>query len=134
MMSSTPGLFSIAANLNATPQTLIPGSFIWWPQQTSEGRLLFFQGTPDPTNLSQYNISLMGPATEAVGQWQVLRRDILHLPAGGFPEAVWSPDGNFLVARLFHLPSKTSEVIMLGLQESPNLYLMQDGTNLRFGR
>ena len=134
MMSSTPGLFSISATLNATPQTLIPDSFVWWPNQMADGRLLFFQGKPDPTNPTQYNVSLMGPDPASLGQWQVLRGNILHLPAAGFPEAVWSPDGNFLVARLFHLPGKTSEVVMLGLQDSPMLYLMQDGTNLRFGR
>jgi hypothetical protein len=134
MMSLTPGLFSISSTLNASQQTLIADSFVWWPLQTADGRLVFFQGTPDPTNFSQYNISLMGSATDAADQWQVLRSKILHLPAGGFQEADWSPDGNFIVARLFHLPSKTSEVILLGLQETPNLFLMQDGTNLRFGR
>ncbi len=134
MMSSTPGLFSISSSSNASQETLIAESYVWWPHQAVDGRLLFFQGMPDPINFSQYNISLMGPATNGDGQWQVLRSDILHLPAGGFPEADWSPDGNYLVARLFHLPSKTSEVIMIGLQETPNLYLMQDGTNLRFGR
>jgi len=134
MMSSTPGLFSISATPNATLQTLIADSFVWWPNQMADGRLLFFQGTPDPTNSTQYNISLMGPDPDAIGQWQVLRKDILHLPAVGFSEAAWSPDGNFLVARLFHLPGKTSEVIMLGLQDTPMLYLMQDGTNLRFGK
>jgi Tol biopolymer transport system component len=134
MMSSTPGLFSISATLNATPQTLISDSFVWWPVQTAEGRLLFFQGTPDPTNPAQYNISLMEPSPDAIGQWQVLRENILHLTADGFPEAIWSPDGNFIVARLFHLPGKISEVVMLGLQETPMLYLMQDGTNLRFGK
>ncbi len=134
MMSSTPGLFSISSNPNASQQTLIADSFVWWPQQATDGRLLFFQGTPDLTNFNQFNISLMEPASEAAGLWQVLRNNILHLPAGGFLEADWSPDVNFLVARLFHLPSKTSEVIMLGLNETPDLFLMQDGTNLRFGR
>jgi TolB protein len=134
MMSTVPGLYIINASLNASEQTLIPDTFIWWPHQGADGRLVFFQGTPDPITPSQYNISLMGPSAEAVGQWQVLRSNILHLTAGGFPEAVWSPDGNFLAARLFHVPGKTSEVILLSLQDAPNLYLMQDGTNLRFGR
>jgi Tol biopolymer transport system component len=134
MMSTTPGLYSIAASLNASLQTLVTDTFIWWPHQGADERLVYFQGMPDPTNVSQYNISLMGPATDVIGQWQILRSNILHLPASGFPEAVWSPDGNFLAARLFHLPSKTSEVVLLGLEETPMLYLMQDATNLRFGR
>ncbi|HCC79685.1 MAG: hypothetical protein A2X25_08920 [Chloroflexi bacterium GWB2_49_20] len=134
MMSTTHGLYSIAASLNASLQTLVADTFIWWPYQGADGRLVYFQGTPDPTNASQFNISLMGPAAENLGEWQVLRNNILHLPAGGFPEAVWSSDGNFLAARLFHLPSKTSEVVLLGLEDTPMLYLMQDGTNLRFGR
>jgi len=134
MMSSTPGLFSISSSPKANLQTLIADSFIWWPQQIPDGSLVYFQGTPDATNFSQYNISLMGAATDPIGQWQVLRNNILNLPAGGFPEADWSPDGNFLVARLFYLPNKISEVILLGRQETPNLFLMQDGTNLRFGR
>jgi len=134
MMSSTPGLFSISAVSGAAQQTLISNSFIWWPYQAADGRLIFFQGTPNPTSPTQYDISLMGPSPDAVGQWQVLRENILHLTAAGFPEAIWSPDGNYIVTRLFHLPGKTSEVVMLGLQDTPMLYLMQDGTNLRFGK
>lgn len=134
MMTSTPGLFSISATQNASLQTLIQDAFVWWPNQTLDGRLLFFQGAPDPANPSQYKISLMGSTANNMDQRQVLRDNLLYLTAAGFSEAVWSPNGDLLVTRLIHFPANTSEVIMLGLQDTPMLYLFQDGTNLRFGK
>jgi Tol biopolymer transport system component len=134
MMDSTPGLYSITATPKASLQTVIPDVFCWWPYQSSDGRLVSFQGTPDPTDPSQYNISLMGVTSEAGNNWQVLRENILHLPEGGFPEAVWAQDGYFLAARLFHLPSKTTEVVLIGFGDTPMVYLMPTATNLRFGK
>ena len=46
----------------------------------------------------------------------------------------WSPDGRALVVRLFHLPSKTSEVLLVSLKAENMVYLMETANNLRFGR
>ena len=134
MISSTPGLFSIAASAGAKQQTLVTDSFTWWPRQTPNGRLLYFQGLPDTKTPNQYNISLIATDADGVSNKQILRNDLLHLSASGFPEAVWSPDGYFLAAHLFHLPSKTNEIVLIGLGDTPMVYLMQTATNLRFGK
>lgn len=130
---SAPGLFSISAKQNASLQTILPDVPSWWPFQGQDGRLVFFQGTPDPFDQSQYNISLMGSGIENGYNWQALRENILNLPEGGFPEATWSSDGYFLAARLFHYPSQISEVVLIGFGDTPMVYLMQSATNLRFG-
>ena len=134
MLSSNPGLFSIAATPAALQQTLVTDSFIWWPRQTSDGRLLFFQGLPDKKITNENIISLVATDSDGVSNRQILRNDILHLTTSGFLEAVWSPDGYFLVAHLFHLPGRTNEVVLIGLGDTPMVYLMQAATNLRFGK
>jgi Tol biopolymer transport system component len=134
MQTSTPGLFSIAAVPGASLQTLIPETFTWSPHMGNDGRLVFLQGVPNPVNSRQYMLSLMGASQEDIGQWQILRENILDLQVSGFSEATWSEDGQFLAAGLYHLPSQVSEVILISLAEFPPLYLMEAGSNLRFGR
>lgn len=134
MRSSVLGLFSITTKPDATLQPVFPEKYAWWPYQNPGGKLVFFQGIPDAENAGQYNVSLMGSDLEFGDQWQVLRENILQLPEGGFPEAVWSQDGYFVVARLFHLPSKTSEVVLIGFGDTPMVYLMETANNLRFGK
>ena len=132
MMSTDPGLFSINATQGAADQSLINDSYIWWPNVNSSGNLVFFQGEPVPTAIGKYNLSLVSGAGLS-DPWQVLWPNILHLSASGFPEAVWSADGESVVVRVLHMPTRTSEVLFLSLDGSPPIFLLQDAWNIRFG-
>jgi TolB protein len=134
MISTVNGLFSIPATTGATQKALITDTFIWSPRQAPDGRLIYFEGSPEQTIPGAYHISLVITDQDGVSNKQILRKDILHLTASGFVEAAWSPDGYFLAAHLFHPTSKTSEIILLGLGDTPNIYLIQEASNLRFGK
>ncbi|MFN2216131.1 MAG: NBR1-Ig-like domain-containing protein [Anaerolineales bacterium] len=133
MLSTNPGLYSISAAQGAAEQTLVSDEYIWWPFENSSGNLLFFQGEHDQTNPGKYNISVMaGNGFNA--PYQVIRENILQLTASGFIEAAWSADGSSVVAKLYRPPTKTNEVLFLNLDGSPPIYLIQDASNIIFGK
>lgn len=134
MIETVPGLFSISASPGATLQELVSGNLTWWPWQTQDLRLDYFIGTPDPTNNGQYSISLVSTDADGKSNLQMLRKDLLYLTPSGFSDAAWLPDGSGIVARLFHIPSQTSELLLIPVQDAPSTFLLPDASNLRFGK
>lgn len=134
MMALEPGLLHVDAVPDAVVNPLISGSPTWWPYQSPDGRVLFFMGQSDAQDPNQFSVSLSALETAAPGTPQTLRPDLLRLSANGFREGLWSQDGTHIVASLYYPSLRVSEVILLGTDDSSYLHLLQDVSNLRWGR
>ena len=134
MMALDPGLLSIDAVSGALADPFIIGSPVWWPYQAPDGRVLFFMGQSDLQNPEQFSVSLYAFEGEALGTAQVLRANLLRLSGDGFREGLWSMQGSQVVASLYYPTLRVGEVIILGIDNAPFLFLLQDASGLKWGR
>lgn len=131
MLSLEPGLMRLPAAPDETPQTLIANTFVWWPTQALDGRLLYFAGAQIRDNPLEFAVSLFfadSSAADPVTLWQ----SAAILGDGDFDEALWAPDASLVIVK-FEPANRLQEILLLRTIGGPLVYLLPQASNLRWG-
>ncbi|MFH2101843.1 MAG: NBR1-Ig-like domain-containing protein [Chloroflexota bacterium] len=130
-VGAEPGLWLAAAG--SDPQALVADGFVWWPFQRPDGNLQYYLSSPAGIDIQEFSPVLYTSAPDGSGP-TVLRSQPLLIDDVSYFRALWTPDGQFLVATIERHRTGVSEVLLIPADDSPPFFLMQEADSMDWGQ